>query len=317
MRSCIQPQLAQSRPSGQHRRALVPNPDVFEYLDYRAFLRDAYELRKARGRGFSFRAFSRMAGLKSPNYLKLIIDGERNLSDEMAPRFAKALGLGVDEARYFVQLVAFNQASSATEREVAYAKLAGFKRYRSAHKLELAHAAYHSQWYIPAVRELAARHDFVAEPEWVAPRLRPPITKDEARQALETLFELELLVRDERGEVAQGEALLSTGAETRGHHIATYHRTMMERARASIDEVPSAERDISSLTLCLGPAGLAQIKERIQKFRRELLELSALESDPREVIQINFQLFPLTRAELAPGPRVGHSSRRAVARPGK
>ena len=30
-------------------------------------------------------------------------------------------------------------------------------------------------------------------------------------------------------------------------------------------------------------------------FRRELLELSALEEDPREVVQLNFQLFPLSQ----------------------
>ena len=38
---------------------------------------------------------------------------------------------------------------------------------------------------------------------------------------------------------------------------------------ASIDEVPSAERDISSLTLCLGPEALAEVKRRVQAFRRE------------------------------------------------
>lgn len=275
--------------------------DVFTYLDYRGFLRDAYDERKARGRGFSFRAFSRMAGLRSPNYLKLVIDGERNLSEAMAPRFAAALGLRDDAARYFVDLVSFNQARDAHSRNAAYAKLSGFRRYRSAHRLELAHAAYHSTWYLPAIRELAARKDFKADPEWIGPRMRPPISKEEARSALATLFELGLLVRDARGRVSQGEALVSTGPETGGHHIGNYHRTMMERAAAAIDEVPQAERDVSSLTLCVGASGLTEIKERIKKFRRELLELSTGEADPREVVQINFQLFPLTRSEkIAP-----------------
>lgn len=271
--------------------------DVFAYLDYRGFLRDAYEERKARGRGFSFRAFSRMAGLRSPNYLKLVIDGERNLSDAMAPRFAAALGLADDSARYFVDLVSFNQARDAHSRNAAYARLRGFRRYRSAHRLELAHAAYHSTWYLPAIRELAARKDFEADAEWIAPRLRPPISKEDATAALATLFELGLLVRDARGRVSQGEALVSTGPETRGLHIGNYHRMMMERAATSIDEVPAAERDVSSLTLCVAASGLAEIKDRIQKFRRELLELGASETDPREVVQINFQLFPLTQSE--------------------
>jgi hypothetical protein len=40
---------------------------------------------------------------------------------------------------------------------------------------------------------------------------------------------------------------------------------------------------------------LAAFKERIQRVRRELLELSALDKNPEQVIQINFQLFPLSR----------------------
>jgi uncharacterized protein (TIGR02147 family) len=70
---------------------------------------------------------------------------------------------------------------------------------------------------------------------------------------------------------------------------------MMNRAAEAMDEIPASERDISSLTMCLGPDGLARLKERIQRFRRELLELSTLEDAPRQVVQVNFQLFPLTR----------------------
>src|SRR5262245_65039952 len=110
--------------------------DVFAYLDYRAYLRDHYDARKGKGRGFSYRSFARRAGLKSPNYLKLVIEGERNLSAAMAERFAQTCGLSDDELRYFVDLVAFNQAASLGERAKHYARLTGFQRYRKAHRLD-------------------------------------------------------------------------------------------------------------------------------------------------------------------------------------
>lgn len=273
----------------------APGIDVFGYLDYRAFLRDAYNARKQKGRGFSYRSFSRKAGLKSPNYLKLVIDGERNLSAEMADRFAAAFGLDDDEARYFVDLVAFNQAATLSERNRHYAKLTGYQRYRKAHKLDLAHAAYYSAWYMPAIRELAARSDFRDDPAWLAEQLVPPITKLEAERSLQILIELGMLVRDAAGRLRQAEVLLSTGPETRGLHIAAYHRGMMAKAMESIDLVPASERDISSLTICLGTNGLRSFKERVQRFRRELLELSALEDEPEQVVQMNFQLFPLSK----------------------
>jgi uncharacterized protein (TIGR02147 family) len=268
--------------------------DVFAYLDFRAFLRDYYNARKASARGFSYRSFSRRAGLKSPNYLKLVVDGERNLSADMAARFATACGLKGDEARYFVDLVAFGQSATLAERNLHYARLTGFQRYRNAHKLDLAHAAYYSAWYMPAIRELAARADFRGEPAWISAQLMPPISQSEAARALDTLLELGLLVREQDGTLRQADALLSTGPETRGLHIASYHRTMMQCAMDAIDLVPPHQRDISSLTLCLGETGLRAFKERIQRFRKELLELSALEQDPEQVVQINFQLFPLS-----------------------
>jgi uncharacterized protein (TIGR02147 family) len=268
--------------------------DVFDYLDFRAFLRDVYVDGKKR-RGLSYRGFSRRVGLKSPNFLKRVIDGERNLTDEMAPRFAKALALDDEASAYFVDLVRFNQARTTTQRNTHYARITGSRRYRKTRKLELADAAYHATWYLPAIRELAARGDFRDDPKWIARTLIPPIAKSDAARALQTLLDLGLLVRDATGTIRQGDALVSTGPETVGLHIANYHRAMLERAAEAIDLVAPADRDISSLTLCLGEDGLRRMKDRIQRFRRELLELSTLDDDPVQVVQVNFQLFPLSR----------------------
>jgi len=271
--------------------------DVVNYLDYRAFLRDYYVEKKARGRGFSHRAFSRKAGLRSPNYLKLVMDGERNLTSSMAERFAKALDLEGEFAEYFLDLVNFNQAKTASARNKHYDQLSNSRRFKKAHRLDLAHAAYHSSWYMPALRELAGRADFRDDPSWIAKTLCPSISKAEAQRALNTLIELKLLVREKDGSISRGEAQLATETETRSLHIANYHRSMMERAAESIDLFPAHDRDVSSLTLCVGIEGIRRYKERIQRFRKELLDLESLEDEPSQVIQINFQLFPLTITE--------------------
>jgi uncharacterized protein (TIGR02147 family) len=268
---------------------------VYGYLDYRVYLRDYYATKKATSRAFSYRSFSKKAGVSSPNYLKLVMEGKRSLSTKMAERFAQACGLDADERRYFVHLVGFNQAKSSTERAHYYDRLTGFQRYRLAHRLELAHAAYYSEWFIPAVRELVSLPQFREDSEWIADQLLPPIAPIQAQRALDTLIELELLVRNAAGRLEQSDALLSTGAETQGLHIVAFHRAMTQRAMESIDIVPKPERDISGLTLLLGRGGLQRIKERLQQLRRELLELAALETEPAQVVQVNLQLFPLSR----------------------
>lgn len=267
---------------------------MFEYLDYRALLRDYYERSKTHHRGFSYRMFARRVGAASPNHLKRVADGDRNLSAEMAAKYAVAMGLNEEASAYFQNLVAFNQARTSLERTTAYQMLRSFSRYRKVHKLDLAQASYHSNWYLPAIREMAARKDFRAEPAWIAKRLRPQISVSEAASALDTLFQLGLLVREADGRISQGEAIVSTGPETTSMHLANYHRTMLERAIASIDEVKAAERDISSLTFAVGPGGLQRLKERLQRFRKEIIAIATEEKDHEQVVQLNLQVFPLT-----------------------
>jgi uncharacterized protein (TIGR02147 family) len=268
--------------------------NVFEYLDYREFLRDFYRHKKAAEYGFSYRAFSRRAGLRSTNYLKLVMDGERNLTAEMASQFARGCGLEQQAADYFCELVAFNQTQNATERNRCYERLSRFKQYRTIHRLDAAQAAYHSTWYMPAIRELIARSDFRDDPKWIARTLQPRITADEAERAVATLTSLGLLVRDEKGRLRQSEALVSTGPGPLGHHIVNYHRTMMARAAEALDSVPREEREISSVTVCVSQEVMLDLKERIREFRRELLQAAELGGAPERVVQVNFQLFPLS-----------------------
>jgi len=273
---------------------------VFRYLDYRRFLADFYRAKKRQR--FSYRAFSRRAGLGAPNYLKLVIDADRNLTDAMARRFAGACDLSGDGADYFCELVAFNQAETNDARNLSYARLTGFRRYRRAQKLELAQAAYHSTWYLPAVRELVRSPAFREDPDWIAAAVWPPIKPSEARQCIATLLELGLLDRQEDDRLVQTQPVVSTGPETLGMHITNYHAEMMRRATRSMELIPAPQRDISSLTMCLGRDGLSRVKARIQEFRRELVELAEAEAEPGQVVQLNFQLFPLTHDTLLDPP---------------
>ncbi|HEX6241457.1 MAG TPA: TIGR02147 family protein [Polyangiales bacterium] len=272
-------------------------PDIFAFDDYRGFLRSYYAHRKAQGRGFSLRSFSQRAALQSPNYLKLVMDGDRNLSDAMAQRFAKACGLRAAGAEYFRALVAYGQAERAEERERAYQKLSTFRRFRDVYPLDRAHEAYHSHWYIPAIRELAARTDFRADPKWIGRTLMPSISARKAAQALSVLRELGLLVEDEQRGLRQAHALVETTDRPLGHHVVKFHRTMMERAAESIDSVPREQREIAALTLCLSGAQLGALKRSLQQLRRQLLEEYASGPDARRVVQLNFQLFPLSIEE--------------------
>lgn len=268
---------------------------IYEYRDYRAFLRDFYQ--QSKKRGFSYRAFSRRAGLSSPNYLKLVIEGERNLSQTMAERFASACGLDDEQARFFTTLVEHNQAKDSEDKLRAEQQLYAFARFRKVHRLRSELTDYYTTWYVPVVRELASRSDFERDPKWVARQVRPRISVSQARKALSILERTGMLVEQD-GRWTQADPLVTTPHEIPLPAVAAFHRAMMGMASQAIDTVAREERDISSVTMCVSRKQLPEIKERIQAFRRELLKLSAAgEHDPEQVVQLNMQFFPLSKAK--------------------
>jgi uncharacterized protein (TIGR02147 family) len=68
---------------------------------------------------------------------------------------------------------------------------------------------------------------------------------------------------------------------------------MMKRAAESIDRFPRDKREISSLTFGVSEAAARKIKDKIQKFRKELVEVISDDNPATAVYQMNFQLFPL------------------------
>lgn len=258
-------------------------------------MREFYERRKRRTSGYSLRAFSRTAGLRSPNYLKLVMDGDRNLTAEMALRFAKACDLSGEAVDYFCELVAFNQATSSEARERHYRQLRRFSRFRKAHQLDASEESYHSQWYIPVVRELLARPDFSEDPNWIAKTLLPPISPAQARRAIKVLCDLGMLQRGHDGKLVQSDPLVETPEEPLSHQVAKFHRTMMKHASDALDQVPREQREIASLTLCISEQHMGELKAELVELRQSLLQRYQPNGDAERVVQVNFQMFPLSR----------------------
>src|SRR6185436_10837443 len=124
---------------------------------------------------------------------------------------------------------------------------------------------------------------------WIAAQILPRIEPAAARAALETLLELGLLVRDPQGSLGRGEPSLTTGHEVRSVVIPAYHRQMIERAGHAVDAVPPEQRDVSALTVCIKASSLAELKERIHRFREDMLQLCDSETEPERVYQLNIQ----------------------------
>ncbi|MGZ3805823.1 MAG: TIGR02147 family protein [Pseudobdellovibrionaceae bacterium] len=270
---------------------------VFEYSNYREFVRDYYLAAKSRDKKFSHRLFSRLAGFKSSNFIKFIMDGKSNTSSESAERLARAMKLTKEETHFFKSLVAFNQATTSEERQASAREMMKCRTYRKIFPLKEALFDYTSKWYLSVLRGLAGLPGFFENPQWISQKLFPVISPAEIQSGFETLLKLNLLKRDEKGKLVQTAENVSSDDEVALSSVALFHREMMQRASESIDRVPREKRDISGITIGMSPETAKKIKEMTQKFRKEIVEVAAQDENATTIYQLNIQLFPLIEIE--------------------
>ena len=276
------------------RRGEIPDPHT--YLSYRAYLADWFQARKAADARFSHRLFARKAGVHSPSFLKEVMDGKRNLTAAALDGVLAALDLGREERAFFSELVRLEQAETDADRNAAWERISASRRFREAARLQGASVRYLSNGAYAAVRELALRTDFRDDPAWIAGELLPRISVAAARQALDTLLELGLLVR-EKGRVVPAQVSLVTPHEVAGLAAHNYHRDMLARAAESIEAVAPEDRHLLGVTVAIPRRLVPRLKAELDAMQERLLDLCDRHAgEAEQVYQVQLQLFPLSRA---------------------
>lgn len=276
--------------------AKLGNMNLFEYMDYRTYLKEKYAEEKAERKHFSFRYFARVAGFSSPGYLKMVMDGERNLSPNSIQKFAKAFKFNKKESAYFEALVLFNQAKEDKERDHYFERLSSLKPLKKLTGLKQDQLEYFTQNHFVIIREMVALPHFKEDPIWISKQLRSPLKPSDIAHALEVLLRIGLLDRNEKGKLIQKDSSLSTPAEIESLEVYNYHRHMLNEAKEAILNIAPSERDVSALTLPIPKSSVPEIKNKILAFREEIIDMiNKGDQNFSEVYQINVQLFPVTK----------------------
>ncbi len=268
--------------------------NIFQYVDFRKYLQDRFTWLKKNRRGITHRSLCKKGGFASPNFLKLVMDGKRNLSEQSIAGVCKAFELEGKEVEFFKTLAHFNQAKKVEAKDKAYENLKRLRHNLSTQHIGHEQMNYLEKWHHVAIRELVETSDFQEDPEWISQRLQKKISPSQARKSLEMIEKLGFIERDEMGKIKTGQSSLSTGNEVASLAAFRYHRDMIQKALEALKEAKAAEREISSLTLSISKELFTEIKERIQNFRNEILALAAQSQNADSVYQLNFQLFNLT-----------------------
>lgn len=267
---------------------------LFKYIDYRRFLADYYDEKKRTTRSFSYRYFSYRAGIKSPIFLKQVIDGDRNLTRRMIEQFIPALNLNNKEALFFRNLVCFNQAKTADEKQEHYRVMLTMMDYIKEHSLEVNQFRYFEKWYISVIRELVCLYNFRDDFELIAQTVVPPIKKKEAKDAVVLLLQLQLISRQADGSYRQTAAAIISGDPMVALARRSFNSEMIRMAEHANTIVHVDERDISGITMGVSRACYDVIRSEIAAFKERIKVIVNQDSASNRVYQLNLQLFPVS-----------------------
>lgn len=268
---------------------------IYGYLNYRQFLTDWYQAAKEKY-GFSYRVFSRRAGFTSSNIFKLVMEGQRNLTEESIQKFILGLSLSKSEGKYFRLLVLFNQAKEHGMKNAFFQELIQFRQVQDLQPLIADQFEYFSTWYHPVVRELAVAKGFDGTPEWIARRIQPKVSSFQVKQSLDLMKRLRLIEKDPKtSRWRQTNNLVTTGPESDQLIMMNYHQALLHLIQEQVKKIPQANRDVSALTLGVSKDKFPELKKKIQEFRKEILQWVSKEDSPEKVVLMGIQLFPLTK----------------------
>lgn len=277
------------------KRKKTSKLDLFQYLNYRQFLKDYYQQAKESKTGFSFRSFSKKAGFGSPNFLKRVMDGDRNLTPESTEQMALGLELNKQETEFFNRLVLYNQADTHDEKDYHYTRLLRSQKLKKLKPMERDQYEYYSTWYHPVVRELIVTDQFNGDLEKLSEKIFPRVTLDQVEKSIELLERLQFIRKNKKGQWEQSDSLVTAGARVSSTILYNYHANVLDLAKHQLFKGDHNKRDISVLTLGVLKERLPQLKAKIQEFRKEVLEMVSDDDNPEEVVLLAMQLMPVTQ----------------------
>jgi len=268
--------------------------DIYAYTNYRTFLTDYYNERKKTDAKFSHRFIQQKVGASSSSWFSAVLKGTVTPSVAMQFKLASLFGFDADQTDFFLTLVLYDQINDLSEKQKLFEKMLRFKKLKmnvlAAEKFE-----YFRHWYISAIRELLLLFPFKGNFATLAKKLRPPISEQQARDAIEVLLNLGLIKKQAGGAYVPTDAHVKKDPETGQFFSHSYLAAYMELAIQALRETPKEQRDISSVTVHLTPDQFEVARKEIQKLRKKLLQLSEGAKTQGQVYQCNVQIFPTSQ----------------------
>jgi uncharacterized protein (TIGR02147 family) len=268
---------------------------IYNYTDFRLYLKHFYQESKKTCRGFSFRKLSEMLGFNSPNFIQLVINGKRNISKDSIEKISSGIGLKSGEKEYFKYLVLLKQSKSEVEKNFYFGLISKFRFRKNLLILSDSQFEYIEDWITPLLREYLRDKPTTIDLHKLVDLFYTDVTLHRIKKSIKVLLKLGMLTIDENGRYRQSAPFLSTENDLSSLAVRKYHKDVLSVAQQALDHIKVINREFNSMTVTVSKKGLNKIKKKLQDYKTEISQIVKNDTDTNTVCHINMQMYPLLK----------------------
>lgn len=290
---------------------ILKGPNLNKYLDYRLYLADFYAFKKQQTqnslRPYHYGIFAAAANIKSPQYLKLIIEGKRNLSVDMIHKFANALQLNKSQTEEFRLMVLWTQETDPSIRNQHLRDLNEFRVNQSLEQgvIDLQTFKKIPNWIGWIIYAMLDQEGVTFQIEELKTLLRQKANENEITDAIDRLVNIGQIVKVEQtGTLKKGRVLVENPEDIPVPLIKKLQTQLMYLGLESLYQDEPTEREFGTLTLCLTKQEFEDLRFQLRKMRKQIHKdttIKRMSKKGERIYQLNLQLFPVTIAKVKEG----------------
>lgn len=292
---------------------VIKKPDIFEYINYRLYLKDLYAYLKKETPGLNHLAINRQLGgsknLLSDNkgsgvsrsYFSNILSGKTNIGGDKIDAFTKIFKLKNIEKKYFRTMVLYNQAKTDDDRDYFFQQIAILNK--TPQKIvTIDQCDYYSSWYHSVIRAVLDLIDFKDDYQKLAKMIIPSITVKQAKESIRLLTRLKLVDKNEKGYFKPTNTAIIHDPKVSKTLINQYQLSTFNHIMKilSIDENKRDDKDFrcNTMTVSASQKGIEKISQKLMETRNEIRSIVAQDILPAEkVFQVNLTYFAMTKGK--------------------
>jgi len=269
---------------------------IFNYLNYRDYLKEVLTERIQANRQYSLRSFARNLGIQ-PSLLSEVLGGTRRLSPESANLVAQKLELASHERDYFELLVQLERAKNQTLKESTLRKIQQLNPdKKDIHDLGVDYFQMIAEWYHFAILRLTEIETFEWSKKNVARALG--IHEVEVATALERLERLQLIekreTQDSRPKKIEDNYLVKSPMPNEA--LRKYHQQILQKNIEALTAQTPNERFTGTEDVLLSQDQIAEAEKIFEECFTKILNLSKKKTrKQKQVYNVGIHAIKLTQ----------------------